>query len=76
MRDDSVAFVEVKSWERMPITELERVVDARKRRRLRLTSQAYVQRYPVLATFRRRYELLFLADGGRTVRHMTVAVGE
>lgn len=76
MRGDSVAFVEVKSWERMPITELDRVVDARKRRRLRLSSLAYVQRHPVLETFRRRYELLFLADGGRKVRHMTVAVGE
>jgi Holliday junction resolvase-like predicted endonuclease len=74
--DDLVVFVEVKSWERMPITELDRVVDARKRRRLRLSAQAYLQHHPVLATFRRRFELLFLADGGRTVRHMTVAVGE
>jgi putative endonuclease len=76
VRDDSVAFVEVKSWERMPFSELDRVLDGRKRARLRRASQAYLQRYPVLATFRRRYEVLFITDGGQSIRHISVAVGE
>jgi putative endonuclease len=76
VRDDSVAFVEVKSWEHMPFTELDRVFDGRRRARLRRASQAYLQRYPVLSTFRRRYDVVFITDGGRSVRHISVAVGE
>jgi Holliday junction resolvase-like predicted endonuclease len=76
VRDDSVVFVEVKNWERMPLTELHRGFDGRRRARLRRSSQLYLQYYPVLSMFRRRYELLFLTDGGRSIRHMNVAVGE
>ena len=76
VRDDSVVFVEVKAWDSMPFSELGRVVDTRKRGRMRAAAKDYLRRYPVLSTFRRRFELLFLAAGGRAIRHINVAVGE
>jgi putative endonuclease len=76
VRDDSVVFVEVKAWDSMPFSELRRAVDRRKRGRIRMAAQEYLRRYPVLSTFRRRFELLFLTAGGRAIRHINVAVGE
>jgi putative endonuclease len=76
VRDDSVVFVEVKAWEQMPFSELDRVLNGQKRGRILHAAMCFLRRYPVLNTYRRRFELLFLTAGGRAIRHINVAVGE
>ena len=75
VRDDSVVFVEVKAWERMPFSELDRALDGRKRARIRAAAQEFIRRYPIFGTFRPGFELLFITDGGRSVQHTRITVG-
>lgn len=75
VRDDSVVFVEVKAWERMPFSELDRAIDGRKRARIRAAAQEFIRRYPVFSTYHPGFELLFITGGGRSVHHTCISVG-
>ncbi|MFP4011048.1 MAG: YraN family protein [Spirochaetaceae bacterium] len=76
VQDDSVVFIEVKTWDRVPYEEVGLALSSRRRRRLRTASLEYLRRYPVFRSYARRFELLFMSSAGQCVRHVDVAVGK
>ena len=64
----TIAFCEVKSWERMPISGLEHALDRRKQGRIIRTSLWYLQEHPEFADLQPRFDLLFVAQG--SVEHI------
>ncbi|MFO8065741.1 MAG: YraN family protein [Spirochaetota bacterium] len=75
VRDDAVVFAEVKAWERMPFSEVERALGRRKQGRIRAAAQEFIRRYPVFSMYRPGFELLFITDGGCSVHHTRITVG-
>ena len=70
----TIAFCEVKSWERMPISGLEHALDRRKQGRIIKTSLLFLQEHPEYADHQPRFDLLFVAHGA--VQHLQNAFGE
>ena len=69
----TIAFCEVKSWERMPISGLEHALDRRKQGRIIRTSLWYLQEHPEFRGHQPRFDLLFVS--GESVEHFTNAFG-
>ncbi len=69
----TIAFCEVKSWERMPISGLEQALSRRKQGRIIRTSLWFLQEHPELAEYQPRYDLLFVSNG--SVEHIKNAFG-
>jgi putative endonuclease len=70
----TIAFCEVKSWERMPKEGLEQAVNHRKQGRIIRTSLWYLQRHPELLRLQPRYDVLFVSSDG--VDHLINAFSE
>lgn len=64
----TIAFCEVKSWERMPRSGLEHALDRRKQGRILRTSLWYLSRHPELSDLQPRFDVLFVASG--SVEHL------
>jgi len=60
-RGDTVAFVEVKTWDALGMENLERSVSARKRGKIRETASCFLLSHPELGTCRVRFDLVFLS---------------
>ncbi len=56
----TIAFCEVKSWERMPIEGLEYALDRRKQGRIIRTSLCYLQLHPDLTRLQPRFDVIFV----------------
>lgn len=69
----TIAFCEVKSWERMPKSGLEQALDRRKQGRIIRTSLLFLQEHPEFAAHQPRYDLLFISGG--SVEHIKNAFG-
>lgn len=69
----TIAFCEVKSWERMPISGLEQALSRRKQGRIIRTSIWFLQEHPEFADFQPRFDLLFVSNG--SVEHIKNAFG-
>jgi len=69
----TIAFCEVKSWERMPRSGLEHALSRRKQGRIIRTSLWYLSEHPELADRQPRFDLLFVARG--SVEHLKNAFG-
>jgi putative endonuclease len=69
----TIAFCEVKSWERMPISGLEHALSRRKQGRIIRTSLWFLQEHPEFAGFQPRFDLLFVSHG--SVEHFKNAFG-
>ena len=59
----TIAFCEVKSWERMPMSGLEHALSRRKQGRIIRTSLWFLQEHPEFAGLQPRFDLLFLSHG-------------
>ncbi len=70
----TIAFCEVKSWERMPISGLEQALDRRKQGRIIRTSLLFLQEHPEYAEYQPRFDLLFVSGG--KVTHLQHVFGE
>ena len=70
----TIAFCEVKSWERMPREGLEQAIDRRKQGRILRTSLCYLQQHPDLRRLQPRYDVLFVSPDG--VEHFPDAFSE
>ncbi|MFW5742101.1 MAG: YraN family protein [Spirochaetota bacterium] len=64
----TIAFCEVKSWERMPRSGLEHALDRRKQGRILRTSLWYLSQHPELSDLQPRFDVLFVASG--SVEHL------
>jgi putative endonuclease len=69
----TIAFCEVKSWERMPISGLEHALSRRKQGRIVRTSLWFLQEHPEFADFQPRFDVLFVSHG--SVEHLKNAFG-
>lgn len=69
----TIAFCEVKSWERMPISGLEHALSRRKQGRIIRTSLWFLQEHPEYAALQPRFDLLFVSAG--SVEHLKNAFG-
>jgi len=56
----TIAFCEVKSWERMPIAGLEQALSRRKQGRIIRTSLWYLHTHPNLSLLQPRFDVLFV----------------
>lgn len=56
--DDCLVFVEVKSWQTIPITDLERSITALKRRRIMACARAFLESAPEWRRFRLRFDIV------------------
>ena len=69
----TIAFCEVKSWERMPISGLEHALSRRKQGRIIRTSLWFLSEHPECTAFQPRFDLLFVSRG--SVEHLKNAFG-
>jgi len=60
-KGDTVAFVEVKTWDALSMESLERSIDARKRSRIREAASYFLVCHPDLGACRVRFDLVFLS---------------
>lgn len=65
-----VAFVEVKSWDALPRSELEYSFDSRKQRRIAQAAKVYLAADPGISTRRLRFDVIFLGGTAANVRHI------
>lgn len=59
----TIAFCEVKSWERMPMAGLEHALDRRKQGRIVRTSLWYLHTHPSLSRLQPRFDVIFICAG-------------
>jgi putative endonuclease len=64
----TIAFCEVKSWERMPMTGLEHALSHQKQGRIIRTALWYLTRHPDLRRLQPRFDVLFVTR--RRVVHL------
>lgn len=72
----SVVFVEVKTWDAYDYGNLELSVDKGKKRRIIMASRGFLNQHPRYDGWRVRYDLLFISDAGKQVKHITSAFME
>ena len=68
-KNDTVVFVEVKSWNALDMDNLEHSVDIRKQNKIRQTAVCYLYRHPELGDCRIRFDLIFLSWKMREMEH-------
>jgi putative endonuclease len=69
-KDGQVAFVEVKAWKSFPASELEFSIDARKQNRIARAARSWLSARREPAERRLRFDVIFLGDDDRPVRHI------
>ena len=70
VREQTIAFVEVKTWEAFDSSSLEWAVGPRKQKRIIGASRVFLARYPVYSDYYVRYDLVFVSDGMRSIEHL------
>ena len=60
-KDDTVVFIEVKTWDVLGKESLEHSVDSLKRGKIRRTASFYLLRHPELQSCRIRFDLILLS---------------
>ena len=65
-----MAFVEVKSWESLPLSELEYAISARKRARIENAARYYGALNPGITKLHQRFDVIFLGAGADGIRHI------
>lgn len=63
VRDNIVAFVEVKSWDTLPPESLEHGISPAKLQRIVGASREFLARNPALDRFRPQYDVVFVSPG-------------
>ncbi len=75
-RGDTLAFVEVKTWRALGEADLEQAIGTGKRRRISEAARLFLARRPDLAQRRARFDVVFLGENPRRVRHIENAFPE
>jgi putative endonuclease len=75
-RGDTVAFVEVKSWQSVPREDLSRSVGPRKRARIARAARLFLSRRPDLADAHMRFDVVFLGGEEHGIEHIEGAFNE
>jgi len=73
-RDDCLIFVEVKSWQKIPIQDLERSINGPKRRRILACARAFLDAAPEWRKFRLRFDIVHV--GPEKITHFPDAFTE
>lgn len=73
VRDDWLAFVEVKTWDTFGRSELERSIDARKRRRIQRAAEVFLASSPEYRDYRMRFDVVLVGDNVSTVDYIEAA---
>jgi putative endonuclease len=73
---DQVAFVEVKSWTRVPREDLARSIGPRKRSRIARAARLFLGRRPDLADVHLRFDVVFLGGPESGIEHIAGAFNE
>ena len=76
VRDDTTVFAEVKFWDVYGFNELERTLDRKKRARIIRASKGFLERFPVFARNRIRFDLLYLSNSSKGLEHVIGAFTE
>jgi putative endonuclease len=71
VRDDVVAFVEVKSWSSWSAAELEYAIGMSKQRRIRRTAEIYLQGRRDLHGHHLRFDVVFVSAPHGAIEHLT-----
>ena len=75
-RDDTVAFIEVKSWTSVPREDLARSIGPRKRSRIARAARLFLSRRPDCEDAHLRFDVMFLGGEGNGVEHIAGAFDE
>lgn len=67
VRETVLVFIEVKSWNTLPVSEIEYAVGRPKQRRIIRTSEAFLNEHREYREFKVRYDVLFLSGTTVTV---------
>ena len=70
VKDETTVFAEVKYWNKYKFQEMERILNRNKRRRIVRASKGFLNRYPIFAENRIRFDLLYLNGSGVNVKHV------
>ncbi|HUX13408.1 MAG TPA: YraN family protein [Spirochaetia bacterium] len=75
VRDDILAFCEVKSWRTLPVESLEYALSCEKRRRIITTAAVYRQKNPEYESYHVRFDVLHIATASENpiVTHLESA---
>ena len=73
--EQQIVFVEVKSWNRNSIADLEYSIDRRKQRRLLQTAKHFMAMHPEYQAERIRFDIVFLHGDMREITHIQDAFG-
>ncbi|NIZ19008.1 YraN family protein [Entomospira culicis] len=71
--ENTLAFVEVKSWKKYDFTDLEFSISKTKRKRIIQTSLIYLLEHPEFDNHQIRYDILFLAWRSKQLNYITNA---
>jgi putative endonuclease len=71
VREETLVFVEVKSWKTMGTGELGYAISPHKRSRIRQVAAAFRNQNPAFRGFRVRFDVLFLRSQPAEVVHLT-----
>jgi putative endonuclease len=71
IKDDTVVFVEVKSWDTFPKEDLERSLGKKKRARIEKTALFFLHKHREFTDYHIRYDLVFLSRMTGEADHIT-----
>ncbi len=75
-KDDTVVFIEVKTWDVLPVDSLEHSLNAAKRGRILHTARLFLAEHPEYRDSRVRFDLVFIHGSPPMVSHLPDAFGD
>ncbi len=74
--EDTIVFVEVKSWTSVGLSGIEHALSPRKQRRIIEVSKSYLAATPAAERYHVRYDVVFVEGGSPDVHHVPSAFTE
>ncbi len=68
--DKQVIFIEVKSWDSLPVESLGYAIGAEKQRRILATSKYFVHKNPCFQDFSMRFDVIFVHEHFTRLEHI------
>lgn len=69
MEGETIVFCEVKTWDSLNAENLQYAIDVRKKTKLYNTAQVFLRGRQEFLECRMRFDVLFLSDGLKKIRH-------
>jgi putative endonuclease len=70
IRDEVLAFVEVKTWDRFGFAELEYSINGLKQARIRRAAEVFLLRSPQFRSYRLRFDVILISQGISKIEHV------